>query len=100
MQSNESVRVFVAFVRGVAIALPQFATQMIKILGAEPAEEILVYEPEVVYRRSRHAAGIVLGGSSVKVGLRRPDENYDHNARPERSWKNHRSNRWRRIAIS
>lgn len=102
-----TVSVFVAFKNGVAHVLPQWATRMIEILGAEPAEAIYVEPvrvPEVVVRSSlRTFGGSFAGGSSVKAGLRLSlwqEESRDSGRQPRRSWKRYRDARYRRIATA
>lgn len=99
------MQVFVAFKNGVAHVLPEFATSLIRALGAEPAEWVDVgpISPalEVVTRRG--ARGFVAGGSSIKRGLSSLtlwEEERRHKGRPEQSWKSHRTNRWRRVATA
>lgn len=94
MQDGQ-IKVFVAFVGGVVMALPEFATRMIHLLGAQPAEEIMVREPEVTVRRGRHVTSLVAGGTSLKGGRRRTDELDGLERQPKRSWKRYRTTRYR-----
>lgn len=92
---NGQVKVFVAFVRGVAMVFPEFATRMIQLLGASPAEEVVVAEPEVIRRSRKATGGLVVSGTSVQTGKFEGDTYERDSARqPRKSWKTYRATQY------
>jgi hypothetical protein len=95
MQNQQVIRVFVGFVRGVAMALPQWASDMINAVGAKPAERIYIKQvkPEVIVRS--HATVRVVGGTSIKGSGRRDPNDCEPKLGSSRSWKFYRARQYR-----
>lgn len=98
----EEISVFVAFRRGVAHVLPEFATKLIRALGAEPACEF-DFTPAHMIALHRRGSAPVLGGQGVKASRKLDMYEYELSGghrQPKRSWKRYRNTRWRQIAMA